>query len=36
METLTTVLLILTSFTLAVFLIYKGITGVRKTLRANK
>jgi hypothetical protein len=36
METLTTALLIFTSFTLAVFLIYKGITGVRKTLKANK
>jgi hypothetical protein len=36
METLTTALLILTSFTLALFLIFKGITGVRKTLKANK
>jgi hypothetical protein len=36
METLTTALLILTSFSLSTFLIYKGITGVRKTLKANK
>ena len=36
METLTTALLILTSFSLSVFLIYKGLTGLRKTLKANK
>jgi len=36
METLTTALLILTSFSLSVFLIYKGVTGIRKTLKANK
>jgi hypothetical protein len=36
METLTTALLILTSLALSAFLIYKGITGVRKTLKANK
>jgi hypothetical protein len=36
METLTTALLILASFTLAVFLIYKGVTGIRKTLKVNK
>jgi hypothetical protein len=36
METLTTALLIIASFTLALFLIFKGVTGVRKTLKANK
>jgi hypothetical protein len=36
METLTTALLILTSFSLSAFLIYKGVTGIRKTLKANK
>jgi hypothetical protein len=36
METLTTALLILTSFSLSAFLIYKGATGIRKTLKANK
>jgi hypothetical protein len=36
METLTTGLLILTSFSLSAFLIYKGVTGIRKTLKANK
>jgi hypothetical protein len=36
METLTTALLILTSFSLSAFLIYKGVTGLRKTLKANK
>jgi len=36
METLTTTLLILTSFSLSAFLIYKGVTGLRKTLKANK
>ena len=36
METLTTVLLIISSFLLSVFLIYKGFTGLRKVLKANK
>ena len=36
METLTTALLILTSFSLSAFLLYKGVTGLRKTLKANK
>jgi len=36
METLTTVLLILSSFSLSAFLIYRGITGVKKTTRENK
>jgi hypothetical protein len=36
METLTTALLILTSFSLSAFLIYKGVTGLRKTLKADK
>jgi hypothetical protein len=36
METLTTALLILTSFSLSAFLIYKGVTGIKKTLKANK
>jgi hypothetical protein len=36
MESLTTALLILTSFSLSAFLIYKGITGLRKTLEENK
>jgi hypothetical protein len=36
METLTTALLILTSFSLSAFLIYKGVTGLRKTIRENK
>jgi len=36
METLITVLLILSSFSLSAFLIYRGITGVKKTIRENK
>jgi len=36
METLTTALLILASFSLSVFLIYRGITGFKKTTRENK
>jgi hypothetical protein len=36
METLTTALLILTSLSLSAFLIYRGITGVKKTIRENK
>jgi hypothetical protein len=36
MEILTTVLLIAASVILAIFLIYKGVMGVRKTIRADK
>jgi hypothetical protein len=36
MEILTTVLLIATSFILSIFLIYKGVMGVRRTIRADK
>jgi hypothetical protein len=36
METLTTAFLIIFSLSLSVFLVYKGITGVRKILKANK
>jgi hypothetical protein len=36
METLTTILLILTSATFSIFLIYKGVSGVRKTLSEDK
>jgi hypothetical protein len=36
MEILTTVLLIASSLTLSIFLIYKGVMGVRKTVRADK
>jgi hypothetical protein len=36
MEILTTVLLISASLTLSIFLIYKGVMGVRKTIRADK
>jgi len=36
MEILTTVLLITVSFIFSLFLIYKGIMGVRKTIRAEK
>jgi len=36
MEILTTVLLIAVSIIFSIFLIYKGIIGVRKTLKADK
>jgi len=36
MEILTTVLLITVSIILSIFLIYKGVMGVRKTIRADK
>jgi hypothetical protein len=36
MEILTTVLLIAVSVIFSIFLIYKGIIGVRKTLKADK
>jgi len=36
MEILTTVLLITVSIIFSIFLIYKGIMGVRKTVRAEK
>jgi len=36
METLTTILLILTSLSFSIFLIYKGVSGVRKTLSEDK
>jgi hypothetical protein len=36
METLTTALLILTSFSLSALLIYKGVTGLKKTIKAKK
>jgi hypothetical protein len=36
METLTTILLILTSASFSIFLIYKGVSGVRKTLSEDK
>jgi len=36
METLTTVLLIFTSFSLSALLIYKGVTSLKKTIKANK
>jgi hypothetical protein len=36
MEILTTVLLIAASVILSIFLIYKGVMGVRKTVRADK
>jgi len=36
MEILTTVLLITVSIIFSIFLIYKGITGVRNTVRAEK
>jgi hypothetical protein len=36
MEILTTILLIVASTTFSIFLIYKGVTGVKKTLRADK
>jgi len=36
METLTTILLILASFTLSFFLIYKGVTGAVKNINESK
>jgi len=36
MEILTTILLIAVSFTFSIFLIYKGVTGLKKTLKADK
>jgi len=36
MEILTTVLLIAASINFSIFLIYKGVMGVRKTIRAEK
>jgi hypothetical protein len=36
MEILTTVLLIAASVILSIFLIYKGVLGVRKTVRTDK
>jgi hypothetical protein len=36
MEILTTVLLITASITFSIFLIYKGVMGVRKTVKADK
>jgi len=36
MEILTTVLLITVSIIFSIFLIYKGVMGVRKTIKADK
>jgi len=36
MEILTTVVLITVSIIFSIFLIYKGVLGVRKTIRADK
>jgi len=36
MEILTTVLLITVSVIFSIFLIYKGVMGVRKTIKADK
>jgi capsular polysaccharide biosynthesis protein len=36
METLTTILLILASFAVSFFLIYKGVTGVVKNMNESK
>jgi len=36
METLTTILLILASFSVSFFLIYKGVTGVVRNINENK
>jgi hypothetical protein len=36
MEILTTVVLITVSVIFSIFLIYKGVLGVRKTIRADK
>jgi hypothetical protein len=36
MEILTTILLVVASLTFAIFLIYKGVTGLKKTLKVDK
>jgi len=36
MEILTTILLIVASLSFSIFLIYKGITGLKKTLKVDK
>jgi hypothetical protein len=36
MEILTTILLIVASTTFSIFLIYKGVTGLKKTLKTDK
>jgi len=36
MEILTTILLIVASTTLSIFLTYKGVTGLKKTLKVDK
>jgi hypothetical protein len=36
MEILTTILLIAVSLTLSIFLIYKGVSGLKKTLKVDK
>jgi len=36
MEILTTILLITVSLTFSIFLIYKGVTGLKKTLKVDK
>jgi hypothetical protein len=36
MEILTTIFLIVASLSFSVFLIYKGVTGLKKTLKADK
>jgi len=36
MEILTTILLIVASITFSIFLIYKGVSGLKKTLKMDK
>jgi len=36
MEILTTILLIIASTTFSIFLIYKGVTGLKKTLKVDQ
>jgi hypothetical protein len=36
MEILTTILLIVASTTFSIFLIYKGVTGLKKTLKVDQ
>jgi len=36
MEIFTTILLIVASTTFSIFLIYKGVTGLKKTLKVDK
>jgi hypothetical protein len=36
MEILTTILLIVASLSISIFLIYKGVTGLKKTLKVDK